>query len=124
MIILVYDGECPFCSRFVTLVRLRESVGEVCLVDARSQDPILAEIHNLGLNLDEGMVAKYANQFFHGDQVIHLVAMLSSRSGFFNRLMYWIFKSERRARLLYPFMVKGRNLALWFLGRQKIIQSE
>ena len=32
---IVYDGDCPFCSRYVKLVRLREALGSVDLVNAR-----------------------------------------------------------------------------------------
>lgn len=32
---VVYDGECPFCASYVALLRLRERVGEVRLIDAR-----------------------------------------------------------------------------------------
>ena len=32
---LVYDGDCPFCSRYVQLLRIREAVGPLRLVNAR-----------------------------------------------------------------------------------------
>jgi predicted DCC family thiol-disulfide oxidoreductase YuxK len=33
---IVYDGECMFCTRYVTLMGLRDLVGDVELVDARA----------------------------------------------------------------------------------------
>ena len=32
---IIYDGECPFCSSYVTLLRIRQNVGSVALLDAR-----------------------------------------------------------------------------------------
>ena len=40
---IIYDGQCPFCSRYVRLVRLRDSLGQVELVDARNGGPIVDE---------------------------------------------------------------------------------
>ncbi|CAN0407117.1 unnamed protein product, partial [Scytosiphon promiscuus] len=36
--VIVYDGECPFCSQYVKMLRIHESVGTVRLIDARSSD--------------------------------------------------------------------------------------
>ena len=33
---IIYDGDCVFCSHYVRFVRLRETVGPVALIDARS----------------------------------------------------------------------------------------
>lgn len=40
-IAIVYDGECPFCRRYLTLMKLRAAVGGVILVDARNGGPIV-----------------------------------------------------------------------------------
>jgi predicted DCC family thiol-disulfide oxidoreductase YuxK len=34
--VLVYDGECPFCRNYVRLMSLRKAVGDIELVDART----------------------------------------------------------------------------------------
>ena len=30
---IVYDGDCPFCRSYVSLMKLREAVGKVTLVE-------------------------------------------------------------------------------------------
>jgi predicted DCC family thiol-disulfide oxidoreductase YuxK len=114
---LVYDGECPVCSAYVRVSRLRESVGSVKLINARDGGPVVAQIVAAGLDLDEGMVLWYGGRFYHGADCIHMMAALSSASGFLNRLNASLFRSPRVARALYPTLRFGRNTLLRILGR-------
>ena len=119
--IIVYDGECPFCAAYMRMVRLREAAGAVTLVNAREAGhPVLRRIRDAGLNLDDGMVVEIGDQLYHGDAAMTVMAAMTSGSGLFNRVMGWAFRSPRRARLIYPPMVAGRNLTLRLLGRKKI----
>jgi hypothetical protein len=52
---VVYDGECPFCRGYVTLMKLRAAVGGVVLVDARHGGPIVERLIRQGYDLNEGM---------------------------------------------------------------------
>ena len=117
---LIYDGECPFCSQYVKLVRIRQAVGGLKLLNARDGGPQYDEVLRAGLDLDEGMVLKLNDRLYHGDDCIHALAMLSEPKGFFNRLNVWVFKSPKRAAFLYPILRAGRNLALKLLGRKKL----
>ena len=117
---LIYDGECPFCSRYVRLLRLRETVGEMELVNARSGDPRVDEVRQLGYCIDDGMVLIMDKRYYHGDDCLHILAVMSSQHGWFNRLNYWLFRSAWFARFAYPVLRAGRNLALRLLGRSKL----
>lgn len=118
---IVYDGDCPFCSAYVRLVRLREAVGTVHLIDARdSDDPVVAEVKAKGIDLDQGMAMKIGDRILHGDAVLHRIALMSGPSGTLNRLQAWIFRSPTRSRLLYPPLRAGRNATLRLLGRKPI----
>ncbi|MDH3703473.1 MAG: DUF393 domain-containing protein [Alphaproteobacteria bacterium] len=117
---LVYDGECPFCSAYIRFLRFRESAGAVELLDARDGGPLVDEIIAVGLDLDEGMVLKMAGRFYHGDDCIHALALMSGGSTVLNRVNAWVFKSPARSRLLYPILRAGRNTALRLLGRRKL----
>lgn len=121
---IVYDGDCPFCANYIRFTRLRQAAGKVELIDARSDHPIIAEITRAGLDLDEGMVMKQGGQLFHGDDVVHRLALMTTGSGPFNAAMAAVFKSPRRARALYPWLRAGRNAALMLLGRGKIANLE
>lgn len=117
---IVYDGECPFCSAYVKMVRLREAAGPVRLVDARGDDPLVDEMRRRGFDLDQGMAMRIGDDYVHGDAVMQRIAMMSSASGALNRLHAWVFRDPRRARLLYPGLRACRNLTLRLLGRKPI----
>jgi predicted DCC family thiol-disulfide oxidoreductase YuxK len=120
--VIVYDGQCPFCSRYVKLVRLRESLGHVELIDARQGNPVVAEIDAAGLDLDEGMALKFGGRWYHGDECIHMLALLSTPSTVFNKLNGAVFRYRPAAKFFYPILRASRNLALLVLGRGKIQQ--
>jgi predicted DCC family thiol-disulfide oxidoreductase YuxK len=117
---IVYDGGCPFCSAYVRLVRLRDAVGPVDLIDARQGGPLVDEIAAAGYDLDDGMVLKLGDALYHGDECLNRLALLSTGSGAFNRLMAFLFSRPAAARLAYPVLRAGRNLALRLLGREKL----
>ena len=122
-IYIIYDGDCPFCSAYVRMVRLRDAAGQVELLNARQDHPVVREVLEAGLDLDEGMALKMGDQVYHGDEVINRLAMMTSPSGAFNRLNAWVFRSPGRSRALYPWLRRGRNLALRALGRKKLAAS-
>lgn len=119
-IVVVYDGECPFCSRYVSMIRLQRSVGPVRLLNAREGGPIVNRLLHEGYDLDEGMALLMGPDVYHGDECIHRLALLSTPSGMFNRVNAWVFRSRSRSRMLYPILRAGRNLVLRLLGRSKI----
>jgi predicted DCC family thiol-disulfide oxidoreductase YuxK len=120
---IVYDGECPFCSRYVELVRLREAIGPVKLIDARGGGALVDEARAAGFDLDDGMVLKLDGRLYHGADCIHMLALLSTPSGWFNRLNAVVFRSSGISRLLYPVLRAGRNTVLRLLGRSKLNQQ-
>lgn len=119
-ITIVYDGDCPFCGAYVRMSRLRASAGQVRLVDARGDDPAVGRARAAGLDLNRGMVVELEGRLYHGDGAMVLLSALSTPRGLFNRLMRAAFRSPRRAAVLYPVLVAGRNLTLRLLGRRPI----
>ena len=119
-ILLVYDKDCPACDNYCQVVRIRESIGELKIINARESSEVLEEITQLGLDIDQGMVLKMGGVIYYGADAIHALALISSRSGVFNKLNYWLFKSKRVSAVLYPLLRFFRNLLLKMLGKTKI----
>jgi predicted DCC family thiol-disulfide oxidoreductase YuxK len=120
---IVYDGECPFCSRYVALVRLREAIGPVMLQDARNGGPLVDDLRRRGYDLDQGMVLLHAGVIHFGADCMHRLALMSTRSTLFNRIHAAIFRRPRLARFLYPILRAGRNLVLRLLGRNPLAEG-
>src|SRR3989344_5307442 len=119
-ILLVYDKQCPVCDNYCQLVHIRETVGELKLVDARQSSAGMDENNPQGRDIDQGMVLKMGDRLYYGTDAIHALALISSRSGIFNRLNYWMFKSRTLSRIFYPILRFFRNLLLKLLRRTKI----
>jgi predicted DCC family thiol-disulfide oxidoreductase YuxK len=123
-ILLVYDRECPACNVYCQVVKIRESVGNLRIVDARENSEVLHEITAEGLDIDQGVVLKMGDKLYYGSDAIHTLALIGSRSGILNRINYWVFKSKTMSSILYPFLRFLRNLLLKILGKSKINNLE
>ena len=119
-ILLVYDKECPACNAYCQNIKIRETIGDLIIIDARKKSAILNEITKLRLDIDQGMVLKMEKQLYYGSDAIHTLALISSRSGLFSRINYWFFKSKLTSSLFYPILRLFRNLLLKMLGKTKI----
>lgn len=115
---LIYDGECPFCSQYVRMARLRAVLGEMRLIDARDGGHEVKDARDRGFILDEGFILNIDGRYYSGADCIHMLALMSSRSNVFNKLTHAVFKNERRSRVLYPLLRAGRNTLLRLTGRQ------
>jgi predicted DCC family thiol-disulfide oxidoreductase YuxK len=118
--LVVYDGDCPFCSRYVAWTRLRDSAGPVTLRDARTLDPQTLSALRRDYDLDKGMLFVNGGAVYWGPDAIHAMALLTTGSSLFNRINAAIFRSRALSRLLYPLLRLGRGIALWLLGRRPI----
>ena len=117
---ILYDGKCPFCSRYVRYLRLGQAAGDIRLVDARTGGPEVEEARRRRLTLDEGMILILGDAYYHGDEAMHRIVLMSSRTDWFNRLNYLLFKSPRLSKVVYPVLKTIRNVTLRLLGRPKM----
>ncbi len=119
-VLLVYDKECPACNNYCQMIRIKESLGDLKIVNAREQSDIMREITEQGIDIDQGMVLKLGGEIYYGADAIQKLALISTRAGIFNRVNYWLFQSRILARTLYPVLRYFRNLLLKALGKTKI----
>ena len=113
-----YDGACPFCSRYVRLLRLRRTAGQVDLVDLRGDAGIRRDLQDAGFDPDQGMIVETEGRRLGGADAVNALALLSTPSGLFNRTNRLVLSSPALAALIYPILRSGRWLALFLLGRE------
>lgn len=118
--LIIYDGDCIFCSNYVQFVRLRDAIGKVDLVDARSGDPRVIEYQRLGYDLNQGMLFANNGVVYHGADAVHVLASLSTPCSGFNRMNRFIFQNKVLARVLYPVLKLGRQAVLVARGKSQI----
>lgn len=94
------------------------------LLDARQVPDLVMELQRDGYRLDDGLLLAIGNNYFHGAAAINVMAMMSSRSGWFNRLNYRLFRSRCLTNMLYPLLVAGRKGLLWLLGRKPLMPTD
>lgn len=121
--VLVYDGACPFCTRFATMVRLRAAVGAVELVNARDGGPVIERLRAKGIDLDQGNVFSYGGRDYVGPEAMQAIATLTGLEGLFGRMVAWMIATPGWARLLYPLLRGVRNLMLKLKGEPQLGES-
>lgn len=133
---IFYDGECPFCTGYARIVRLREAVGPVALMDCRSDDaqaerlavgdfmgltdPATDAPFPLGtppVDFDAGFAVIHQGRLYTGADGVRHLALLTRPVGVLNRLNAWLFRHPRLTRMSYPVMKAMRNGALRLLGK-------
>jgi predicted DCC family thiol-disulfide oxidoreductase YuxK len=118
--LIVYDGDCIFCQNYTKLLKLRETIGPVDLLDARSGDPRVSAFQKQGYDLNAGMLFVHQGQVWHGSDAVHILGTLSSDSTTFNAINGALFSRPAVAKALYPFLRIGRNLTLLLRGKRPI----
>ncbi len=117
---IFYDGECPLCAQYIRLYRLNDSKISFVLSDLRDNPEKVTEFNTMGLNVDEGMIVSLNGEVYHGAAAVHVLALLSTKIGAFNRCNRWVFSRPRLAKIVYPVLVWCRKLLLFLLGRKKL----
>jgi len=118
-IIIIYDGDCPFCRSYVGLTRLRE-LADTILLDAREEPGLCRELLVKGVSLDEGMVVKINDDVYHGGDAINRITLLTGKNTLFNKFAYLLFSKPVVSGFAYPVLRGIRNITLRLLGKKPI----
>ncbi|MFK5978210.1 MAG: DUF4166 domain-containing protein [Rhizobiaceae bacterium] len=119
----VYDGECPLCNSAAHAFRIKQEYGSIYLIDARAcaSDPLIHEINEMGLDLDEGMIIYARGRFYHGKGALKFMAQYGDSRNAFTAFCKSLFWSDAISSLTYPWMRGTRN---WLLRRRGIGQID
>ena len=109
----IYDGECPFCNHFAELLELKSKLKNITILDARKNHIITRSLLNKGYDIDKGAILLKGDDIFHGAEAINIICnQINNPSGRLLKLLSNIFKSNKRTKLLFPFLIRARRFAL------------
>jgi predicted DCC family thiol-disulfide oxidoreductase YuxK len=118
---LLYDGECPACSAYVAMSRLRQLYPGLRILDARTEPGLVAELRARGYEINTGMVLCVDGVIHFGADATRAIAILG-RTGPspWRRAMLGAIGTAPWSRRLYPWLNHGRSALLRLLRRGPI----
>ena len=109
----VYDGKCPFCNHFAELLELKSKIKNISILDGRKNPDLLRNLLNKGYDLDKGAILLKDDEIFHGANAINTICnLINQPSSKLLEILSTTFKSKKRAKFIFPFLVIARRLAL------------
>tara|TARA_B100000212_G_scaffold287622_1_gene228486 strand:+ start:179 stop:562 length:384 start_codon:yes stop_codon:yes gene_type:complete len=109
----IYDGECPFCNHFAELLELKSKIKNISILDGRKDPELMRDLLNKGYDLDKGAILFKNKEIFHGADAINTICKLINKpSSKLLDILSTTFKSYKRTKLIFPFLVTARRLAL------------
>jgi len=109
----IYDGECPFCNHFAQLLELKSKIKNISILDGRKNPELIKDLLSKGYDLDKGAILLKNNKIFHGANAINTICKLINQpSSKLLEILSKTFKSSKRTKIIFPFLVRARRLAL------------
>jgi predicted DCC family thiol-disulfide oxidoreductase YuxK len=109
----IYDGECPFCNHFAELLEIKSEMNNIKILDGRKNSTLIKSLLEKGYDLDKGAILLKDEEIFHGANAINTICkQINNPSSSLLLLLSKIFKSNKRTKVLFPFLVRARRLAL------------
>ena len=110
---LLYDGECPACSAYVAMSRLRQKYPELSVWNAREQPEKVGAWRARGYDVNEGMILVLDGRMHFGAEATRMIALIGGAQSLPARGFLWTVGLAPWARVLYPLLNRGRQLLLW-----------
>jgi len=118
---LLYDGDCPACSAYVAMARLRQLYPNLHIISARDEPALVARLRGAGYEINEGMVLCLDGAIQFGADATRMIAVLGRASpSWWRRMALGFVGTAPWARPLYPSLNRARLLLLRLLGRRPI----
>ena len=109
----IYDGECPFCNHFAELLELKSNHNNISILDGRKNKQIINSLLEKGYDIDKGAILLKEDKIFHGAEAINAICnQIDNPSSSLLKILTNIFKSNKRTKFLFPFLVRARRFAL------------
>lgn len=118
-ITLYYDKQCPFCSKYANLLKLKENF-EIILKDARENQSEISLLCG-NLNINDGFIVVYKDDCFQGAKALAFLNSAVDKTTFLGKL-HFLFKYDNLfSHLLYKLFFIWRKIILFILGKNSKI---
>ena len=116
---LYYDKQCPFCSKYANLLKLKENF-EISLKDARENQSEISLICP-NLNINDGFIVIYENNCFQGAKALGFLNSAVDKDTFLGKL-HFIFRYDNFfSKILYNVLFILRKIILFVLRKDSKI---
>ena len=118
-LILYYDKQCPFCSKYANLLKIKENF-EITLKDARNNlDEISVLCENL--NINDGFIVLYKNDCFQGAKALAFLNSTVDKDTLLGKL-HFVFRYDNIfSKILYKILFILRKIILFISGKNSKI---
>ena len=117
---IVYDGECPFCSDFVSLNRLKEHGYNVKLVNARDTSNQLVHDLKKKYNIDYGMIVIVNEKILYGSSAARFISSSYKKNNLKSLVYCLVLFNQKIADFSYPILVFLRKIYFRLTGKRFI----
>ena len=118
-ITLYYDKQCPFCSKYANLLKLKENF-EISLKDTRENQSEISLIWP-NLNINDGFIVIYENNCFQGAKALGFLNSAVDKDTFLGKL-HFIFRYDNFfSKILYNVLFILRKIILFVLRKDSKI---
>ena len=109
----IYDGECPFCNQFAELLEVKSKLKNISILDGRKNPILINSLLEKGYDIDKGAILQIGEDIFHGAEAINKISSkITNPSSSLLKVLSNIFKSTKRTKLIFPFLIRARRFAL------------
>ena len=117
-ILFIYDGECPFCNHFAQLLELKGALPSLRIIDGRKNLEQLTQLYKQGYDLNKGAILINNGIIKHGADAINWICSeLKEPNDSLLEILRIIFTSNKRSKILFPFLLWGRRIVLTIKGK-------
>ena len=109
----IYDGECPFCNHFAELLEIKSKIANISIIDGRKNLSIINSLLKKGYDIDKGAILLKGDDIYHGAEAINTICMqINNPSSSLLKTLSIIFKSNKRTKFIFPFLLRARRFTL------------
>lgn len=115
--VVVYDGQCPFCSRFADYLAVRKRIRSIKLLDARGWPELVDICRRSGVDLNDGFLVIEGNQLYVGAAGMRILGLRTQEGGTKASMLRVFLLPPALANVAYALLSHGRKIVLRLLGR-------